>query len=212
MDGTLGSAAISTRLQRIAKLAMEKPAAVPTTLSHPMDLHLLVEAYRHTRKDGALGVDGQRCRTARASLSRALGRDREWCRRNRHLPVPEQQRALGRKLMGHDAYYGITANGSIEAFPSRGIPDVAEVARSSFEPCADELGSIQSVVGAIPASHPASRPFHLPAGEVPLLVCDVWEHACYLDQRNDRVKFLQTFLAELANWDRVEECPLPSRK
>jgi retron-type reverse transcriptase len=35
------------------------PNAVLTTLSHHIDLEWLREAYRRTRKDGALGVDGQ---------------------------------------------------------------------------------------------------------------------------------------------------------
>jgi group II intron reverse transcriptase/maturase len=49
-------------------------------------------------------------KTAKARFSRALRQIGDWCRRNRHLPVAEQQRALGRKLRGHDAYYGITGN------------------------------------------------------------------------------------------------------
>lgn len=34
----------------------------------------------------------------------------------------------------------------------------------------------------------------------PLLVCDVWEHAYYLDYKNERGKFLDAFLSKLANW------------
>jgi len=49
-------------------------------------------------------------KTAKSRFSRAVRRIGQWCRRNRHLPVAEQQRALGRKLRGHDAYYGITGN------------------------------------------------------------------------------------------------------
>jgi len=49
-------------------------------------------------------------KTAKARLSRAVRQIGHWCRRNRHLPVAEQQRALSRKLCGHDAYYGITGN------------------------------------------------------------------------------------------------------
>ena len=59
MDETLGSAAISTRLQQVAELAKEKPQAALTTLAHHIDFDLLLEAYRRTRKDGAAGVDGQ---------------------------------------------------------------------------------------------------------------------------------------------------------
>lgn len=35
----------------------------------------------------------------------------------------------------------------------------------------------------------------------PLLVCDLWEHAYYLDYRNDRQKFLQAFFDHLVNWE-----------
>jgi len=34
-----------------------------------------------------------------------------------------------------------------------------------------------------------------------LLCIDVWEHAYYIDYRNLRPKFVETFLASLANWD-----------
>ncbi len=39
----------------------------------------------------------------------------------------------------------------------------------------------------------------------PLLTCDVWEHAYYLDYRNDREEFVRSFLAQLANWAFVED-------
>jgi Fe-Mn family superoxide dismutase len=38
---------------------------------------------------------------------------------------------------------------------------------------------------------------------VPLLTCDVWEHAYYLDHRNLRKAFLEVFLDKLVNWDFV---------
>ena len=34
----------------------------------------------------------------------------------------------------------------------------------------------------------------------PLLVCDVWEHAYYLDHQNDREGFLNSWFDGLANW------------
>ncbi|MBK6630635.1 MAG: superoxide dismutase [Fe] [Betaproteobacteria bacterium] len=34
-----------------------------------------------------------------------------------------------------------------------------------------------------------------------LLTIDVWEHAYYVDYRNARPKFVETYLASLANWD-----------
>ncbi len=59
MPGTSGPVTISTKLQRIATLAREDPERVLTTLAHHIDLPFLREAYRRTRKDGAVGVDGQ---------------------------------------------------------------------------------------------------------------------------------------------------------
>lgn len=40
-------------------------------------------------------------------------------------------------------------------------------------------------------------------GHVPLLTCDVWEHAYYIDYRNARPDYLDAFL-ELVDWDAVE--------
>ena len=37
-------------------------------------------------------------------------------------------------------------------------------------------------------------------GEKPLLTCDFWEHAYYIDFRNARPKYLETFF-NLANWN-----------
>jgi len=58
MNETQGSTDISTKLERIAKLAKEKPGVALTTLAHYIDADWVREAYRRTRKDGATGVDG----------------------------------------------------------------------------------------------------------------------------------------------------------
>lgn len=57
MKETSSSLTISTKLERIAKLAKEIPGPL-TTLAHCIDVEWLREAYRRTRKDGATGVDG----------------------------------------------------------------------------------------------------------------------------------------------------------
>lgn len=44
----------------------------------------------------------------------------------------------------------------------------------------------------------------LTAGQKPLLTCDVWEHAYYIDYRNARPKYLEIFWS-LANWDFAAE-------
>lgn len=49
-------------------------------------------------------------KTAKNRLSRAIASTADWCRRNRHHPIVDQQVHLNQKLHGHYAYYGITGN------------------------------------------------------------------------------------------------------
>lgn len=58
MNETQGSADISTKLERIAKLAKDKSGVALTTLAHNIDMAWICEAFNRTRKDGAPGVDG----------------------------------------------------------------------------------------------------------------------------------------------------------
>jgi superoxide dismutase, Fe-Mn family len=44
----------------------------------------------------------------------------------------------------------------------------------------------------------------LAAKQTPLLTCDVWEHAYYIDYRNARAKYLEGFW-EIVNWDFVSQ-------
>jgi RNA-directed DNA polymerase len=58
MGDTSRSQTVSTRLQQIAKQAEDYPQMVFTTLAHHIEVDLLREAYRHTRKQSSPGVDG----------------------------------------------------------------------------------------------------------------------------------------------------------
>ena len=49
---------VSTKQERIAELAKRSPQMAFTSLAYLMDIDWLKEAYRRTRKDGAVGVDG----------------------------------------------------------------------------------------------------------------------------------------------------------
>ncbi|MFO0685276.1 MAG: reverse transcriptase domain-containing protein [Sandaracinus sp.] len=59
MSESLNSGSISTRLARIAELARKHPERAFMSLHHAIDVAWLREAYRRTRKDAAVGVDGQ---------------------------------------------------------------------------------------------------------------------------------------------------------
>ena len=53
---------------------------------------------------------------------------------------------------------------------------------------------------AIEATSNAGNP--LAQGKKPLLTCDVWEHAYYIDYRNARAKYVEAFW-DLVNWEFV---------
>ena len=72
MAGTPSPTTVSTSLQRIATLAREAPQLAFTTLAHHIDIGFLREAYRRTRKDGAVGVDGQTAQAYAEDLERNL--------------------------------------------------------------------------------------------------------------------------------------------
>ena len=59
MIGTPRPATVFTKQQRIAELARNGPEMAFTTLAHHIDINWMHMAYAQTRKDGAVGVDGQ---------------------------------------------------------------------------------------------------------------------------------------------------------
>ncbi len=60
--------------------------------------------------------------------------------------------------------------------------------------CKNSDGSL-SIEQTSNAATPLTDP-----GKTPLLTCDVWEHAYYIDQRNARPKYLESWW-NLVNWD-----------
>ena len=59
MAGASEPVDVSTKRQRIAELARQSPEMGFTSLAYFIDIDWLHEAFRRTRKDGAVGVDGQ---------------------------------------------------------------------------------------------------------------------------------------------------------
>jgi len=56
----------------------------------------------------------------------------------------------------------------------------------------------------VTALHDADTPL-VHEGMVPLFTLDVWEHAYYIDYRNERPKFAQAVLSNIVNWDFVAQ-------
>ncbi len=86
--------------------------------------------------------------------------------------------------------------GSFDAFASRFKSSALSKFGSGWTwltRCADGTLAIRN-------SDNADNP--LRANETPLLTCDVWEHAYYIDYRNQRAKYLDAFW-HLVNWDFV---------
>jgi len=55
--------------------------------------------------------------------------------------------------------------------------------------------------GAVDIVNTSNAGTPLTGADKALLTVDVWEHAYYIDHRNARPKFVETFLNNLANWD-----------
>jgi RNA-directed DNA polymerase len=59
MTGTPRPEPVFTKQQRIAELARDAPDMSFTNLAHHIDIEWMFTAHARTRKDGAVGVDGQ---------------------------------------------------------------------------------------------------------------------------------------------------------
>ena len=74
----------------------------------------MVQLHRPTRRHvwgkSRKGNNVVRQVTAKKRYARALAAVTDWCRKNRHLTIPEQHAQLVAKMRGHYAYYGISGN------------------------------------------------------------------------------------------------------
>jgi Fe-Mn family superoxide dismutase len=60
---------------------------------------------------------------------------------------------------------------------------------------ADKVGGKLSIAKTANADTPLAH------DQIAVLTCDVWEHAYYVDYRNRRPDYVDTFLDKLVNWD-----------
>jgi superoxide dismutase, Fe-Mn family len=95
--------------------------------------------------------------------------------------------------------------GDLKVMIEKDIGDAKAFAAAFNKAAAKHFGSgwvwlvvTEGVIGIV-ATHDADLPpIH---GRTPLLCCDLWEHAYYLDYQNRRADFVSAFLDHLANWD-----------
>jgi len=64
---------------------------------------------------------------------------------------------------------------------------------------------VQGRDGKLAVKNTGNADLPLASGETALLTLDVWEHAYYIDYRNERPKFIKAFLVNLVNWEFVAQ-------
>ena len=90
------------------------------------------------------------------------------------------------------------AFGSFEQFKEQFTNTAVTTFGSGWAWLVKDDAGVLSIMSTSNAGNP------LTSGQTPLLTCDVWEHAYYIDYRNARPKFVEAFW-NLVNWDFVAE-------
>ena len=60
---------------------------------------------------------------------------------------------------------------------------------------------VKKADGSVDLANTSNAATPLTGADKALLTIDVWEHAYYIDYRNARPKFVETYLTSLVNWD-----------
>jgi Fe-Mn family superoxide dismutase len=68
----------------------------------------------------------------------------------------------------------------------------------------EPTGALAAAIQAKWGSYAAFKEAFVKSADRALLTVDVWEHAYYIDYRNLRPKFVETFLDKLVNWSFAE--------
>jgi Fe-Mn family superoxide dismutase len=92
-----------------------------------------------------------------------------------------------------------TAFGSFDNFKAEFTKTAATTFGSGWAWLVQNTDDSLELMSTSNAGNPLTTP-----GKKPLLTCDVWEHAYYVDYRNARPQYLKAFW-QLVNWDFVAE-------
>jgi group II intron reverse transcriptase/maturase len=107
MTRALDRESISTRQGKIAELARKAPERALLTLAHHIDRVWMHEAYRRTRKDGAVGVDGVTAERYEERLEENLGDLLERFKSGRYRAPPVRRVHIPKEGTGKTRPIGI---------------------------------------------------------------------------------------------------------
>ena len=97
-------------------------------------------------------------------------------------PTGDLAQAITRDFGGHDKFKTEFTNAAVSQFGSGWAWLIVD---------GGKLSIMKTANADLPLKH----------GKKAILTVDVWEHAYYIDYRNARPKFVESFLANLVNWD-----------
>ena len=119
------------------------------------------------------------------------------------------------QVWNHTFYWNCMKPGGGGA-PSGKVAEAINAAFGSFEKFKEEFtaaattqfGSgwawlVKGADGKLKVTKTGNADCPIKHGDTPLLTIDVWEHAYYIDYRNARPKYIETFLNHLVNWEFV---------
>jgi Fe-Mn family superoxide dismutase len=101
-----------------------------------------------------------------------------------------------RKRPGRELAQALDRLGGLEAFQTQFDKAASNLFGSGWAWLVKGSGGALQIVTTSNANTPVRE------GQTPLLTCDMWEHAYYIDHRNDRGAYLKDFWP-LVNWDFV---------
>jgi Fe-Mn family superoxide dismutase len=101
---------------------------------------------------------------------------------------------------------GSKPTGDLASAIDRDFGGFDKFAAAFSEAGATQFGSgwawlVQNKDGKLAVTKTPNADLPMKHGQKALLTMDVWEHAYYIDYRNARPKYIETFLNSLANWD-----------